>query len=394
MMILVNGWIQSWGRRRDGSEPYYGENDKNDVDGVVMTESRNRSSSLSGVDLSHRKLWIQEDTLNRVGTGEAANGAASTPPQVAAAASTTTGSVGTVAASDQQTQRASSGSASGAMTQGQSQTSLSASSSSSLPDDPPRPIIHTYYQPVRTDMGTEGDRELLKAWKQAWYDAGWQPKIVTLEHAMLVPEYQALVDLVVDPDFIGGYNMQCYIRWIAMAGAGGGFMADYDVFPLNHFLRHGRELPYDGAMTIYQKFVPALVSGVASEYLRIAKRIGESMHKHVYMQKYINENSAREHHKNRVPWSDMKALDEMYNHSKRMFIMRFDVLAGEAVLSRENFTSADCHFTRNMRAVHFSHRSIKEGKQPLKLAKYRSIIARQFLNRWHQVCKAEPVPDL
>ena len=208
-------------------------------------------------------------------------------------------------------------------------------------------------------MSAKGDWELLEAWKQAWYDAGWQLKIVMLEHAMLMPEYQALVNCVANPDFIGGYNMQCYIRWIAMAGAGGGFMANYNVFPLNHFLRHGRELLYNSTMTIHQQFVPALMSGVVSEYLRIAKRISESMHKHMHIQRYNNENPARELYKNRVPWSDMKALDEIYNHSKRMFIMWFDVVAGEAVLGCENFTSANCHFTHRIRAVNFSHRSIK-----------------------------------
>ena len=134
-------------------------------------------------------------------------------------------------------------------------------------------------------------------------------------------------------------------------------MSDYDVFPLHHFLRDGRKLPYDGQLTVYSRFVPALVSGSASEYLRIARRIGESIHKHVHMQKYINENSSRNHYQKRVPWSDMKALQELKNASKGMFVMRFDVVSAEQFLKLDNFTEQHCEWTDGMRAVHFSRKS-------------------------------------
>ena len=259
--------------------------------------------------------------------------------------------------------------------------------------DPGRPIMHTYYEPTKTDMTRDGDMDLLENWKKAWYDAGWEPRIVTQAAAEAVPEYENLIDLIVDPDFVGGYNMACYIRWIAMAGVGGGFMSDYDVFPLHHFLRDGRKLPYDGQLTVYSRFVPALVSGSASEYLRIARRIGESIHKHVHMQKYINENSSRNHYQKRVPWSDMKALQELKNASKGMFVMRFDVVSAEQFLKLDNFTEQHCEWTDGMRAVHFSHRSIKEGKQAHRGAVHRGTIARLFMNKWHKLCKAVPLSN-
>lgn len=44
----------------------------------------------------------------------------------------------------------------------------------------------------------------------------------------------------------------------------GSVNSDYDTFPLNHFLYHGRDLPHDGVFTVYAGFVPCLVSGNVS----------------------------------------------------------------------------------------------------------------------------------
>jgi len=264
-----------------------------------------------------------------------------------------------------------------------------------LLEEPPRPKMHTYYEKAKTDMTNEADADLLENWKKAWWDAGWEPLIITQQDAMLLPEYDEMIDLIVDPDFIGEYNMQCYIRYMAMSAVGGGWMSDYDTFPLNHFLYHGRDLPYNGMFTVYNGFVPSLVSGNKREYFRIAKRIGESIHKAVYRQKYINKNSEKEHYKNKVPWSDMMALKDLYEKvSDDMYIQRFQVLGGEkALLVGHDFLPEDCEMTKDMRAIHFSHRAITEGKQVYRGAIHRGTIARKFLIMWHANCPISQVPN-
>mmetsp|Transcript_2917 Transcript_2917/g.4724 ORF Transcript_2917/g.4724 Transcript_2917/m.4724 type:complete len:363 (+) Transcript_2917:43-1131(+) len=257
-----------------------------------------------------------------------------------------------------------------------------------------RPIMYTYYEPATTDMTEDADNDLLENWKNAWFDAGWQPKVLTEDDARKVPEYQELVDLVMDKKHIGGYNMACYIRWIAMVSVGGGFMADYDTFPLNHFLRHGRDLPFDGQMTVWAGHVPALVSGNGHEYFRIAKQIGRSMRKHVLLQKEINEKGPTHLHRNHLPWSDMLALSELYNKvSTDMFIMRRQVLNGADALQNMNWSEHECRLARGMRAVHFSHKAIAVGKQVYRGAIHRGTVARKFLNMWHKNCKYTPVED-
>ena len=90
--------------------------------------------------------------------------------------------------------------------------------------------MYTYYEPAITDMTPQADQDLLENWKKAWYDAGWEPRVLSEADAKKLPEYDALLQLIIDAKAIGTYNMACYIRWIAMAAVGGGFMSDYDTF--------------------------------------------------------------------------------------------------------------------------------------------------------------------
>ena len=170
-------------------------------------------------------------------------------------------------------------------------------------------------------------------------------------------------------------------------------MSDYDTFPLNHFLRHGRKLPFDGELTVWSNHGPALVSGNGSEYLRMAKRIGISMQKHVAEQQYINLHGPREAYRYHVPWSDMLALSEIYKFSNDMYIKKFEVVHAADVLQVEQWTEAHCYMTDGMRAIHFSHKAMSVGKQAYRGAIHRGTVARQFLNTWHNVCKYTPVAD-
>lgn len=69
--------------------------------------------------------------------------------------------------------------------------------------------MYTYYEKAVTDMTDDADEDLLENWKKAWYDAGWQPTILNESDARRLPEFDALVELVVDPKHIGTYNMAC-----------------------------------------------------------------------------------------------------------------------------------------------------------------------------------------
>jgi hypothetical protein len=78
---------------------------------------------------------------------------------------------------------------------------------------------------------------------------------------------------------------------------GGGFMADYDTFPLAWV---SETLPHDGRMTIYEPTgsggVPSLLSANQNEWFRFAWA--------------LVENAVQ--HKLESHWSDMKALQDIY----------------------------------------------------------------------------------
>eukprot|EP00439_Symbiodinium_sp_Y106_P025954 s603_g3.t1 len=64
------------------------------------------------------------------------------------------------------------------------------------------------------------------------------------------------------------YDYHCYMRYLAMAEAGGGWMSDYDVIPT--WFPPDTDLPNDGRFTSYQNHVPALLSGTQEEWYRMA----------------------------------------------------------------------------------------------------------------------------
>merc|ERR1712071_506152 len=70
------------------------------------------------------------------------------------------------------------------------------------------------------------------------FQMGWTPKILTVDDARKHPrfeEYNKMLDDVPLDGYSGyrsGYNRLCYLRWLAMAAVGGGFMSDYDTVPL------------------------------------------------------------------------------------------------------------------------------------------------------------------
>eukprot|EP00957_Ditylum_brightwellii_P095583 7281021-Ditylum_brightwellii.AAC.1 len=104
------------------------------------------------------------------------------------------------------------------------------------------PVMHTFFERVEknTGMTDTGDDMLLETWVDMWKDAGWNPIILGVEDAKKHPDFEELNQMLEDFKF-NDYNKMCFIRWIAVAAVGGGWMCDYDIFPLNPFNAEGEE---------------------------------------------------------------------------------------------------------------------------------------------------------
>lgn len=262
-------------------------------------------------------------------------------------------------------------------------TSVISSSNRRL--DESRPLIFTYFEAPTEYNPEDSSVDLLDNWKKAWYDVGWQPRVISENDARLLPDYQELMGPLMSESLIAPDAVLEYKRWLAMAGAGGGWMADINTFPLNYFIRHGRTLPNDGMLTIYGVTIPALVSGTGNEYLRAAKQIGATFEKQIGNQKMLNENFP-EKFKKRVDWNVKKALDEMRKKSKDMFKSRNEVWAAKRELMTNVWTPEECQLTEGKRVVQFGFINLK--------TKEGGTAARKFINMWRNTCPNTQVAEI
>mmetsp|Transcript_17947 Transcript_17947/g.26564 ORF Transcript_17947/g.26564 Transcript_17947/m.26564 type:complete len:422 (+) Transcript_17947:53-1318(+) len=252
-----------------------------------------------------------------------------------------------------------------------------------------RPIIYTFFEwiPPRnrgTSMSDAADKTLLLEWKTAWKTAGWHPIVLTLDDAKQHPDYAAFNEKMTKIPMLGVdggggtvmYNQLCYLRWLAVAAKGGGFMADYDVFPISK-ARKTLEVPYDGKFAVYCQIkhsknagIPCLMSGSGDEWTRMAHAVLENGEK--------NANTE-------TMWSDMLSLIDLRNSGA--YSIHDSVLEGQDVLLRREWSESDCDVTANKHAVHFSHESLKLGYLPSgQSAEDRPAIISQFLEVWGKAC--------
>mmetsp|Transcript_41692 Transcript_41692/g.50762 ORF Transcript_41692/g.50762 Transcript_41692/m.50762 type:complete len:337 (+) Transcript_41692:38-1048(+) len=215
--------------------------------------------------------------------------------------------------------------------------------------DSSRPVMNTFFS-LRSRTGeylpTPKDMQIdpLRQWEQAWQDAGWDTRILTLEDARNHPDFEYYTTILSAIHFReGSYNFMCFVRWLAMATSKqDGFMSDYDTFPLGGMeVDFGYNLPNDGKFTSYQRHVPALLSGTASEWERVAKRV---------------LNVAVEHGNDRF-YSDMFALRDLYYEDPSSYIQ-------ESRLAAYPYSKKDvvnCDIARKSLGAHLSHSQTKRN---------------------------------
>ena len=130
-----------------------------------------------------------------------------------------------------------------------------------------RCVVYTYFE----DQGM-GDEPALEVWRDVWAKAGWDPVVLSQKDAERHPRYDEMVRRFSEYPTVNvpGYELACYLRYLAMAVVGGGFMTDYDVINVNVPPPPTCDwLPNDGAFTTHEKFVPSVASGTAAEFDRV-----------------------------------------------------------------------------------------------------------------------------
>jgi len=142
-----------------------------------------------------------------------------------------------------------------------------------------QPIIFTFYENINYLDKMEDFSSLLKVWKEVWSEAGWHPIVLSLADSRRHPEYHKFNTMLNNDDqFTHGrsrYDYYCFMRWLAMAASGGGWMVDIDVFPLS--MKPTLTLPNQGTFTGHNfGKEPSLVSGNRLEWERMTNLIFDS----------------------------------------------------------------------------------------------------------------------
>ena len=267
-----------------------------------------------------------------------------------------------------------------------SSTSLLATSQVKGPTtDGSRPIMHTFFEEVPggcCGASSSGHNNLLNAWKSAWERAGWDTKILTIEDSKKNSYFDSFERVVAGLQ-IDDYNKRCFYRWFAMANTeGGGWMSDYDLFPLNISIKDGLNLPNNGQFTSFEGSVPSLLSASEAEWNRMASLIIETIkiHKGIL--------------------SDMYVLDTI-RQSKDLQDGSIFVLPRIAVVQGflyDEKMHVDCMLLSGMKALHLSHESTNAAVQhaiyPINATSLQDALenrgkaAEIYLSDWDKQCKA------
>ena len=132
-------------------------------------------------------------------------------------------------------------------------------------------IVYTYYEEI---LSKKQEEDLIEICKKSWEKNGWKFIVLRENDAKEHPfysEYKSIIKTFpsINPET---YDYHCYIRWLAMSRIGGGIMIDYDV--INISLKED-SIFLNQNLSVYQTFIPCVVSGTNKGYLNACKKFCE-----------------------------------------------------------------------------------------------------------------------
>jgi len=127
-----------------------------------------------------------------------------------------------------------------------------------------RPTMHTFF-----DSNDVSDVEILGLWNDEWTRSGFTTKILLLEDMKGHPDFEDMMKTI-ETHWSGDETKSLY-RWLAMSASDGGWFSSFDTLPTKYPFTDGKDLPHDGALTLFQGNIPSLVSGSVEEWDRVTK---------------------------------------------------------------------------------------------------------------------------
>ncbi len=174
--------------------------------------------------------------------------------------------------------------------------------------------VFTYYQPL-SDADDPLPIQVLDIWGYAFYAQGFRPVILNRTHAEKRVNFTEISEKfsrfpTVNPP---KYDLNCYLRWIALVEQGGGLLMDYDILPMtslrNEDMRKLRECKW-GDLTMDSSMYPMVTHGNASE---IEKWVNYMLN---FQLKDVTTINGRSH------TSDMLMAIHAINHNQNVFALK------------------------------------------------------------------------
>ena len=252
-----------------------------------------------------------------------------------------------------------------------------------------RPNIYTFFQMKINKNGKEdtgGKHDvMLQTWKESWAARGWNPIVLNLDDARKHPDFdyysKKFEDLTPGEAFIfgGSYNYMCLMRWLAMAAQNtDAWMSDYDTYPMHIRKGDGLYLPNNGKFTVYERFVPSLMSASATEWNTVAIQVIEQV-----LHKLSSEGS-------QTKYSDMYALEDLWVNAHK------DAKPYNAQRQVDSYPyselgKVDCERASHMLAMHLAHAHTTTAKNAGLIKdsiadEDRSVYARIIMDDWREQC--------
>lgn len=254
-----------------------------------------------------------------------------------------------------------------------------------------RPVIHTFFHSLAPH-----EDAVLALWKDEWYNAGFDPVVLNLEHAKKNPYFTEVEEILTPLHGSTGYDSLCFYRWLAMAMVeGGGWMTDHDTFPTNIRPLDLAILPRMGAFTSYEGHIPSFMAGSAEEWDRVSHLI-------IKMIPMIPENMGK---------SDMHAL--LMLKEKGVGItgrshhgLWFNLPHHKTVMQGFRYKSPGkvaCGAMKKFKVNHMAHsavhNAVKDGSFPIELneedpygGRSRAAGVKIFLDQWREQCLSSSSP--
>eukprot|EP00956_Cyclotella_meneghiniana_P010278 scaffold14195_cov65-Cyclotella_meneghiniana.AAC.3 len=222
----------------------------------------------------------------------------------------------------------------------------------------PKPVMTTFFEPVEggcCGMTQQAHDNLVSSWSRAWQDHGWITRILTEADAKRHPRFELFQRTLIDAN-VNEYDIRCFWRWLAMSlddNPMGGWMSDYDLFPLTLTGDKGKELMKQPGFKTYGGQVPALIHADASSWERIVQMMIENVKPDMDIS-FI---------------SDMMVLLYLHDHysEEQMGVTTWEFDLWKKFpykrVPGQQYPVIDCELVKNHLAAHLSHRAAQEAHE-------------------------------